>query len=406
MPLDYATLTADQRRKADAAVRQTHYRRTELDFTTLDGAAVKSISSARFLGGSVQGDDTRTPVEVFTAAFLDDDNALDWTYGRHRRYRVRVTDSWFVAALNDWVEEVVFSGPLWDFDRSGEVVTVIAQSGERLAMGSVRRVIDKPRKSNAAAVARELLSATGAPANAVRIPKLDAKLPERVTVGVRRGKKRPDGKDKDHAKEPPRKVQRLIINREDSYWHEAARIMAALNRDLYADNRLRFVAAKAPTRPVVALQESDLVAPVREKRGTDGDVVNTWVILGKDPKGPKRRIHAEVALPAKHPLSAQSLAWHGTPYEVTRQIENPHLARRKQAQDVGQKLRDQALRELVTYEVEALPVLPWFRPGALVSIPLPGGGRATMRVHQWTRPLGPDAEAFTLGANRRARWSS
>ena len=89
---------------------------------------------------------------------------------------------------------------------------------------------------------------------------------------------------------------------------------------------------------------------------------------------------------------------------MTEVIENEHLKRKAQAVKLGIRRRDAAMRELVTYEVEALPVIPWIRPGALVAVSLPGGGKAAMRVHQWTLPLGPDASALTLGANRRSKW--
>ena len=156
------------------------------------------------------------------------------------------------------------------------------------------------------------------------------------------------------------------------------------------------------TKPGASLESRHLVAPVTERRGVDGDVPNTWLILGKNPEGPKKQIRVQVGLPAKHPLSAESLSWHGKPHENTVVIENKHLGRKEQARKVGLRLRDKAIRERVEYEVNALPVIPWIRPGALISVPTEAG-RVSARASQWTLPLGPGANPMTIGANRRSK---
>jgi hypothetical protein len=139
------------------------------------------------------------------------------------------------------------------------------------------------------------------------------------------------------------------------------------------------------------------------KRAAEDDTTNTWEILGADPKGPKRRIRAVVAFPAKHPLSPQKLAWHGKPHALIETVENKHLKTVKQARTFGQRLRDNALGDLVSYEVQALPMLPWLQQHTGVSVPTPGG-QVTLRATQWSFPLGPGADPMTLGANRRGGW--
>lgn len=395
---DYGSLSAHERRQHRAAISTTHWRRIELEVVTLNGAARGSLTN-KFLGGSIQGDRSRTPVEILQGSVLDEDRLLDWQNGEHRKFRIRVLDQRFIPALNEWVEEEAFDGPLWDYARAGAVVDLTAQGCERLAMGSVRTIIDEPRKSQADAVIRKLLRATGIPDKALRVPNMKASLPERVTVGVRRGRKRPDGPDKDKKKEPPPKVQIYRATHEDSYWHEAASISAALNRQLYARGA-RFIVSGMSSRPIASLGPSELLAPVKETPGpTDGP--NHWIILGADPKGPKRQIRVEVSLPKRHPLSPEALAWHGARYEITEVVENKQLRRRAAALRVGKQRRDAAMRETRVYEAEALPILSWIRPGSLISLTLQGGRKVNARINQWTIPLGPDASAMTLGSNRR-----
>lgn len=393
--MDFDSLTTAQRRLYHATVAQTHHREVELQVLTLNGVAVTSLTNA-FMGGSIQGDSTRTPCEVLEADVLDEDFALAWSNGEHRKYKVRVVDSRFIPELNDWVGQVVFTGPLWDFEREGPVVSLVAHGSELLALGSVRRVMTRPRKTRATAVIRDLLSAAGAaPAN-MSIPNLAAKLPERVTVGIRRGKKRKGKKDK---RKPP-KVQVFRATPEDTYWTEAEQIAEAINRDLYCDGRGRFLLRAEAKRAAVTFSPSTILAPVSERRPTEGEVTNKWVVVGADPKGPKKRVQVEVSLPARHPLSAESLKWHNAPREIIERIENKQLRTKAQARAVGVKHRDRAMRELVEYEVDALPIVGWLRPDSLVSVPV-NGGAALVRVKQWTLPLGPGADPLTIGANRR-----
>jgi hypothetical protein len=398
----YDALSASDKRKYFEGVSQTHHRRVELVILTKNDKPVRSLTN-RFLGGGVHGDDTRTPVEVLDTNILDDDYVLDWHHGQHRKFKAQVIDHRYIDSLDDWVEKVIFTGPLWDFERKGPEVSLAAQGSERLAMGTSRRVLYWPRKAKATTVGKALLKAAGAPDRGLKIPRRQARLPESVTVGVPYGKK-VDGKDKDKKADHFRTKQKLKVTREDTFWGKAAPIFRALDLDLFSDFLGRFVAAPPPTKPTAKLTNRHILSPVTEKRGDEGDKPNTWYVLGANPKGPKERVKATVALPKKHPLSAEQQAWHGTPYEVSVTVENRHLRRNADAIRLGVRMRDRAMRELVTYEIEALPVIPWIRPGALVSVPTGNGGRAAARIHQWTLPLGPGADPLTLGANRRAGW--
>lgn len=396
--MDVDSLTRAQRGDYDAALRATHRRRVELVILTLDDDPVTSLVNP-FLGGSIHGDVDRSPVEVLEARVLDRDGVLDWTNGQHRRFKVRVVDSRFVVALNDWVEATVFTGPLWDFERRGEEVTLVAQGSERLAMGSVRSAFTRPRKAKATEVIRDLLRDAGAPASSLRVPRLNVRLPERVTV-VKRGKDR-DG-DKAGRQGARRRV--LRVSRADSPWPRAAKIAEAIDRELFADGSGNFLLRPAQTKPSVSFTSRLLIGPPIERRGKDGEQPNVWMVVGADPKGSRKQIQVEVPLPRRHPLSRQRLAWHDVPREVVERVENEHLKTKKQARLVGERRRDKALRELMEYEVQAFPCVPWLRPNSLVTIPLASGGTARIRVKRWTLPLGPGPDPLVIGANRRSGW--
>lgn len=393
--MDYESLNKGQRRIYAETVTGTHHRRVELEILTLNDRRVRSLTN-RFLGGQVDTDVTRTPAAVLTCEVYDDDFVLDWQHGAHRKFKARVIDSRFIPGIDGgtWVDVVVFTGPLWDFERTGSVVSLAAQGTERLAMGSVRRVFTRPRKARATVVIRELLTAAGAVPSILVIPRSKVTLPERVTVGVRKKDKNP----KDKKKPPKRRIFRS--SSEDTYYGEASRIAAAIDRLLYVDSRGRFVVRSHPRRPVATLTERHLTAPVTEKRSVDNDMVNTWEIVGANPKGPKKQVRAEVGFPKRNTLSAQALEWHNKPHELIETVENKHLKTKKQAVTLGKRLRDRALGSQIEYTVEALPCLPWLQPHMIVSVPT-SGGRVKLRATRWTLPLGPDASSMTLGANKR-----
>lgn len=394
--MDYETLNASQRRAYQAAVSQTHHRRVELHVVRPDGS-VKHTFINSFLGGQVDTDEDSTPAQTLSSVQLfDPDRVLDWENGAHRKYRARVIDCRFIPALDEWVDCTVFTGPLWDFSRKGPIASLTAQGSERLAMGSVRRTYSRERKAKATVVIRDLLNKAGVPKRLQRVPNLKARLPESVTVRVKITDKRKN--------KPPKisHVRRLKLNREDTYFDEAAEIAEALDRRLVTDGKGRFIVRKDPTKAALTITDHQLVEPPEVSRVGNADLRNVFIVRGADPKGPKPQIRAEARFPAQHALSAETLRpWPGAPpYELIETIENDKLSTTKNAKEIAVRKRNRAARELVQYSVAMLPVAPWLQLGQIVLVrgrdPLPG-----VRARQMSLPLGQSADPQTVGSLRR-----
>ena len=195
---------------------------------------------------------------------------------------MQVIDSRFVPALDDWVEEHVFRGPIWDFSREGPVVHLVAEGGEKNASGSIRHPDEWPARSKATDVISALLRRAGAEASDLRIPKLKATLPRTVTVGVKVGKPPKDGK-KDNRKT----VQRLKVKNEDTYWHEAEQIADSIDKDLYADNHGKLVLTGKKARPEFRIEAVVAAGPgdgeARRRRRAHQPVARPW----PGPEGPQ-----------------------------------------------------------------------------------------------------------------------
>ncbi len=390
----YGSLTKAERDETDAACSGSHSRMYELEvYRRSDGKAVGSFT-AKYMGGSASGDLDRQPIVNFECQLLDPEVEVDWSGGRHSQFEVRLIDSRFVPALNDWVDMPGFHGTVVSFDRSGALVSLHAEGPEYNAMGSVRHSDTWKASARATFVLSELLRRAGAESSDLRIPSRKTRLPNDVTVGVK------VGKDLERTeKDDRRTVQRLRISSKDSYLSVAAPIAEALDCDFFGDQFGRLVMESPKVRPTLRLDESVLLGPVSEKPETEGAVTNVWIVRGPDPKGKKDAPSARAELPKSHPSSARQQQWNGTEREEISKKEVRHVKTDKQAAKLARRSRDRAMRESVAYDVECVPVTAWLRPGGLVSLPT-SAGRTTSRIRQWTIPFTFDADPMVLGSTR------
>lgn len=390
--MDYDNLDATERQAYRDTVFGSHHRRVYFHLLRLNGDHVREIDAESVISAAVHGDNKRAPREILELDVYDDDNLLDWRLGKHRHYMIRVIDSRFVEELDDWVERVAFTGPLWDFDREGPVVSMVAQGPERLAMGSIKKVFKRPRKAKGSEVVRDLLALAGARKGQLLIPRLKKRLPERVQVGVERGPDR--NKEKKGKQQRTVKVYRAgTSNTADTYWGAAEPVAEAMGRVLFGDPRCRFV--MSGSAPKLSVTNRQVIGQVTERRGNDGEVTNTWEVFGRNPKGDRPQVHVVATLPDKHPSSAKKMAWNGEPRKVIETIENQQLDW-KEAKALAKRKRDQGIAETVEREVQLLPVIACVRPGMKVLV-----GNTTIRARLWTVGFTQDSGTVTIGGNRR-----
>lgn len=383
----WESLSKSQRAAYQRTVERGCDRRLSLQLLRINGSVVRTFHSD-FLGGSVDGRRAEIPAESFTFRIADPEGTLDWEAGEHRRFDVRVLDDRWIPALDDWVRVVGFTGPLWDFRREGPEVELTAHSMERRAMGTVRGVFQRGRKTRATKVIRELLNAAGFEGRDLRIPARKNTLPRRVTVTVKRKQK---GK-------VVSKSRKLRATWEDTYYAQARKVASAINRQLLADLHGVLVLRPHPSKPVMTLDERHMTAPPRYERAGREDMANTFTVLGADPKGPKPQIRETVSFHPKHKLSKQSLSRHGKPYELKDVEQNDQIKRKRDARAVAIRRRDDAQRQTVGISVEIVPVLPWITLGERVRIVDPDGfGTHIVRVNEYTKPFNSAADPMTLG---------
>lgn len=378
MQTDFAGSKSDYEAWA-ATIRGTHRRRITVTVLDLDHNPLTSLSP-KFIDGDISYDTTRDVFQVITLSLLDPDQVLQFepdspsTFPLQFSRMIQIGWSVRVPALGRWVTVVPFTGRVTDFDREGALVTVTAESKERLALGQAGQSYGFPKKTRKTDIVRRLLTAAGE--TRMAIPTLGASTSERVT-----------------------------IRSMDSFWPRAKKLAGSIDGgyDLFYDGRGRAQMRKPGSRPVWTFDARTLASDVTIDRDPSG-VRNRWLILGAKPKGKKTRVHADLRLPAKHSLSAQSLgrtvAGDLKPHWLIEEVESADIKTNAEAHARARRMRDEALRTLTSYSFDSLPI-PHLEYNDLVRV-VTDQGTFLVRMKQWTVPLGIEgAPTMSVGSLTR-----
>lgn len=364
-------LTAAELRIYNRTLVDTHERRIEVQVLDLEGKVLRSLTP-KVLDGQVVIDVTQSPTRVLTLTFLDPSRSLAFEPDSpgdaplHRKRMVRVIDSRRIPDLNQWVDCPVFTGPMWDFERNGAEVTIVAHGKERQAMGQKWITKNFAKKSRKTTMIRTTLSLTGE--RWLSIPDLRYTFPKRLTVW-----------------------------RMDQPWVKAMRVAKSMNRHLFYDGRGWARLRPYPTRPIYTFYRALLAEP-KVRRDVEGLRNVAWVVGGK-PKGQKKRVQAIASLPARHPNSPTSLGRNGAPLRLVEKVSNPHVKSRAEAQRRAIRIRDDRARLITEFAFDSMPI-PHLEEQDMVAV-RSDDGVVLVRMRQWTIPLGPDASPMTVGTLRR-----
>lgn len=361
-----------------------HRRRIIVDVYTLDGDLRASLTPD-FVDGQVMVDATQgaeQPTRILDLSFTDPTRSIHFEPNApgeaplHRSRIVQVTDARRVEELGEWVECEVFTGPIWDFDRLGALVTIVGHGLERQGLGqkwTPRTFRKRTKKTDAI---RDLLYDTGE-RRLGGIPDLGARMPERLTV-----------------------------TRMDSPWPRAVRLAASMDRQLFYPGHGRPILRRIPSKPVFTFDGRHLVSEITIDRGDpqgSSGFHNTFVVVGTKSKGAKKRPQAVRSLPPGHPLSAQSLARNGEPHRLVKREELRQVKTQAEAAARAERMRDAALRTLVSYSFDSVPI-PHLDEEDLVRVRTEDDGSFTVRLRQFSIPLGYEgAPPMTIGAIRRTK---
>jgi len=367
--LSHAELLAYHR-----AIRWTHERRITISVLDLEHKLISTLTP-RFISGELTVDTTRDVSRIVTMSFLDPSRSIrfepDGPSGLpvNRKRMLQVTYSVRVPELERWVDCVVFTGPVWDFERAGAQVNLTAHGKERLMLDQAGKHRVFPRKVAKTHILRQLFADAGE--THLSIPDLPVTTPERVTVG-----------------------------RMDSRWLKGQPIAGSMSRDLFYNGAGTAVLRRRSERPVFTFDARTMMSDVTIGRDDPENLRNTWEVTGADPKGPKPKIRVVLDLPDKHPMSSKSLGRNGERSYLIDTYENTHFKHKAEAHKRAAKMRDDGQRLLTHYTFDSLPIAH-LEENDLVRV-VSDEGTYLVRMSQWTLPFDLDGSpAMTVGALRR-----
>jgi hypothetical protein len=350
-----------------AALQQPHERRVSAEIQTLGGTLLRSLT-LNVLDGQVTVDTTAEVSRMLSLTFLDPSQSLQFEPDSpgdaplHRSRRIQVHYAIRVPALSDWVSCPVFTGPLWDFDRQGALVSITAHGMDRQGLGNRWSPRSFAKKSKKTTAIRALLSDIGF--TRMSVPDLPATFPNRFSIG-----------------------------RMDQPWVKAKSIARSMNRHLFVDAagipRLRAYPKRAAFTFDAALLSEPFV-----NRGAP--TVNIVEVIGAKPKGSKTRVSAVAALPDGNPNSPQSLAMTaGHPLYLGYKEENDHIKTKAGCFTIARRIRDEKAQTSAEIGWDSLPIVCLEEMDMVVAVS--ESGPFTTRAQQWTIPLGGSAPGGTNG---------
>lgn len=355
-----------------------HRREIHVIITDLDGEVYSHSTSHlanRVLSGEVNFDVKRIPTRVLDVTLYDPSRSVQFApsapgeASMARSRMIQVIDSRYVSELDAWVDCEVFTGPIQpQSTRNGAELRIVAHGLEVQAMGALwkrRRFLKKTKKTR---IIKALLAEVGED-RLGGIPDMPRTTPKRIVVG--------------HL---------------DPVWPVCKKLAASMNRCLFYNGQGRPIMRRRNARAVFEFDARHLLTEVEVGSGADELAPNTFEVIGKNPKGPKKAPRAVVKLPPKHEHSPRSLARNDEHLHIVRSEEREHAKTKAECLQIAERWRKRAMKVTTSYQFEALPI-PHLEEYDSVRVVTPTG-KITVEMEQWVLPLSSDAASMRVGSDK------
>lgn len=360
------------RREFERTLATSHDIRVDLTLMDLNHDVIGSV---RMIDGQgqVQGDrlgfgERHGPQRRLTLTTLDPYNRLGVSNGgaddTQLYFDRTIQVSYGVLCPTvGWVDLDVFTGLPWKLQNTDGVLYVEADDLSRLGWEAAWKPLTIKKGVKKTSAIRRILARSGF--NNVRLPESDKKLNHPVSLG-----------------------------RNQKPWIVASRIAESMDWQLYVDGSGVPTGRLLPGNAMWTF-DAEIVEPLAVS--TDKSrFANVVEVIGRDPKGEKRRPRFVAHAPGWHPLSAANLAHNGEPYRVVERIKNDHLRTVRECERKAVRVLADRLR---AKDEATVGILPWphVTPGDLARFTSPTGEPTRDRFDAFTLPLGVgDAEPMRV----------
>lgn len=343
----------------------SHEVRFDVTLMDLDHRIVGQI---RMIDGSgqVQGDrdgfgEDHGPQRRLTLTALDPQNRLGVGSGElddSQVYYDRIMQVSYgvLCPTLGWVDLNVFTGLPWKLQNTDGALYVEADDLSRLGMESTWKPLTIEKGTLLTTAIRRILARAGF--THVRLPVSKKRLAHAVSLG-----------------------------RHHLLWAVADRLASTQDWQLYVDGSGIPTARRLPGNTMFTF-DSEIVEPVAGS--TDRSrFVDAVEVIGRKPKGAKRRVGYVAKARASDDLSSESLAHNGEPFYAVETIENDHFRTTAQCRRKAERVLADRLRARESVTCGVLPQ-PHLTPGDMGRFVGPLGDWSRDRIDAFTLPLGTD----------------
>lgn len=361
----------------EAALRDSHQMRVTVTLSDLDGN-VRGSLTPRVTEGQVEADrhhfgDNKGPTRRASMTFLDPGNALgidssDPDAGAlYYDRRIEIVYGVRVPALNAWVDVPVFCGVPWRLQRTGDEVFIDADDLSVLGWGAAWRPKTLHKGMRKVDAIEEVLS-TRVGFTDIRLPKRKARLAHSVS-----------------------------LDRHQHPWAVARHIASSMDIQLYVNGAGAVVGRRLPEKPLWTFNEGEQ-GEITDTLALSSDreaFANVVTVIGRKPKGQKKRVRYSAVAPRHWENSPWKLAVNGVPNFVEYVIQNDHFRTKAECKRKADRVLADRMRKKSEVTCSVLP-WPHLEPGDKARFVTLGGDPTIQRVDSFTLPLSPAGGSMTL----------
>lgn len=284
-----------------------------------------------------------------------------------------VTYSVYVREIKLWVDVPIFTGPVIQLSRNGDLVDIEAHSKEHFVLGAAWDSYTVKKGTNKGSAIKDLLKRFG-------------ELDHFIDIGI----------ITDTVKE------NQSLGREDSAWPLVRKFVRSLDKVAFYDGRGYFRLISRPEKPVFEVRsgENGIMLGKPSVDYTIDNLVNAAEVTGGTPKKAKKPVVGVYEAPKGHPLSRYSLGRNGKTYTRVATESDSDLKTKAKCVERAKKLVDESLLQSVMVKVDCL-LVPHLEPWDLVRI-TDDEFSLDMRLMEFSFSFGQSLR-MTIGENRDVR---
>ena len=366
------------------ALRSSHEVKVTVEMLGLDHSSLMTLNNVVIDGQvdvrvSDKEDDDENISRTLLITILDPSRSLALDSGLPTEGSIfydkmlSVTYSVYVRANKSWVDVPIFTGPVVQMSRNGDLVDIEAHSKEHFALSAAWSSYTIKKGTNKGVAIKDLLTRSGELDSYIDLGEISDKTKENNSLG-----------------------------REDLPWILIRKFVRSLDKVGFYDGRGVFRLISKPEKPVFEVKSgaNGMMLGKPSVDYTIDSLVNAAEVTGGTPKQAKKPVVGVYEAPKDHPLSRYSLGRNGATYTRIATESDSDLKSKAKCVARAKEIVEESLLQSVLVKVDCLPI-PHLEPWDLIHIK-DDEFSLDMRLTEFSFSFGQSLR-MTIGENRDVR---